>query len=123
MQFAKVFDIDGAQVLCVVQPREEDGLPELRMVTYVGDTCVVFGNRLVPPGIEIPDPGAVLAKTRELFEGFGREQAEQAYRAAQKMIADAAEQARVSSASVSDPDTMADSDPDFNVPVVSRVLH
>ncbi len=70
MQFAKVFEIDGTQVLCLLQPRDEDGLPELKMVTYVGDTCVVFGNRLVPLGAEITDPTTILAKTRELFEGF-----------------------------------------------------
>lgn len=114
MQFAKVFNIDGAQVLCLLQPRDEDGLPEMRMVTYVGDTCVTFGNRLVPPGVELADAAAVLAKTREIFDGFGQEQAELAYKAAQKMIAEAAERAREEAEFV---------DPDFKVPLASRVLH
>lgn len=126
MQFAKVFDIDGTQVLCVLQPRDEDGLPEMRMVTYVGDTCVVFGNRLVPPGIALDDPQAVLTRTREIFDGFGREEAEQAYRAAQKMIAEAAERARLQTLPTSDASAGDDADfadPDFKVPLVSRVLH
>ncbi len=125
MQFAKVFEIDGTQVLCLLQPRDEDGLPELKMVTYVGSTCVVFGNRLVPAGIEITDPTAVLAKTRELFEGFGQLEAEEAYKVAQKVIADAKREQSASSEGDSDPaeQQIGLNDADFGVPLVSTVLH
>ena len=67
MQFAKVFEIQGTQVLCVLQPRDEDGLPEVKMVTYVGNTCVVVGNRLVPLGAPLDNPVEVLARTRQLL--------------------------------------------------------
>ena len=125
MQFAKVFEIDGTQVLCLLQPRDEDGLPELKMVTYVGSTCVVFGNRLVPAGIEITDPTAILAKTRELFEGFGQREAEEAYKVAQKVIADAKrEQSEASDGNSADEvNQIGLNDADFGVPLVSTVLH
>jgi hypothetical protein len=125
MQFAKVFEIDGTQVLCLLQPRDEDGLPELKMVTYVGSTCVVFGNRLVPAGIEITDPTAILAKTRELFEGFGQREAEEAYKVAQKVIADAkrAQSEASDGNSADEANQIGLNDADFGVPLVSTVLH
>ncbi len=125
MQFAKVFEIDGTQVLCLLQPRDEDGLPELKMVTYVGSTCVVFGNRLVPAGIEITDPSAILAKTRELFEGFGQREAEEAYKVAQKVIADAKREQSEATDGNSAPEAnqIGLNDADFGVPLVSTVLH
>lgn len=137
MQFAKVFDVNGHQLLCLLQPRDEDGLPELKMVTWVGGTCVVFGNRLVQPGATIDDPAALLAKTRELFEGFGQAEAEQAYRAAQQVI-ESAERERAEHSSdregipgAIDPELEAAlhqaiagvKDADFGVPVVSTALH
>ncbi len=125
MQFAKVFEIDGTQVLCLLQPRDEDGLPELKMVTYVGGTCVVFGNRLVPLGVEVTDPSAVLAKTRELFEGFGQREAEEAYKVAQKVFADAKrEQAEgTEMGPESSQNQVGVTDSDFGVPLVSTSLH
>lgn len=146
MQFAKVFDIKGTQVLCLLQPRDEDGLPELKMVTYVGSTCVVFGNRLVPLGEPIDDPGELLAKTRQLFEGFGQAEAEQAYEVAQKVIAEAARE-RLSQTNAADSlaqhgeqnadpspsarfgeesspsDATSQTDADFGVRIVSRAVH
>jgi hypothetical protein len=149
MQFAKVFDIKGTQVLCLLQPRDEDGLPELKMVTYVGTTCVVFGNRLVPLGTSVDDPGEVLAKTRQLFEGFGQAEAEQAYEVAQRVIAEAARErsAQADEAShhglrddqaanqavdqspsaarglYSSQPEVPQTDSDFGVPIVSRAVH
>jgi hypothetical protein len=126
MQFAKVFDIHGTQVLCLLQPRDEDGLPELKMVTYVGTTCVVFGNRLVPLGETVSDPSAVLAKTRELFEGFGQAEAEQAYQVAQKVIAEATrERAEQADGAPSDEGGASSpaTDADFGVPLVSTAVH
>lgn len=37
MQFAKLFEVDGSQVLCVLAPNDQDGALELRLMTYVGD--------------------------------------------------------------------------------------
>ena len=125
MQFAKVFEIDGTQVLCLLQPRDEDGLPELKMVTYVGDTCVVFGNRLVPLGAEITDPTTILAKTRELFEGFGQREAEEAYKVAQQVIADA-QRERNQDSGMDDKGPTSQiglNDADFGVPTVSTAMH
>ena len=125
MQFAKVFEINGTQVLCLLQPRDEDGLPELKMVTYVGNTCVVFGNRLVPLGAEVTDPSTVLAKTRELFEGFGQREAEEAYKVAQQVIADAQRERAQNTESDAPPDSNQAGliDSDFGVPTVSTAMH
>lgn len=135
MQFAKVFDIEGAQVLFLLQPRDEDGLPELKMITYVGTACVVMGNRLEPPGSDQSiDPDELLAKTRELFEGFGQAEAEQAYRMAQQLIAKAQQQksddagtdeSAESGRSASSKDAPARTliDGDFGVPVLSTAMH
>jgi hypothetical protein len=134
MQFAKVFDIEGAQVLFLLQPRDEDGVPELKMITYVGKACVVLGNRLVPPGAPGIDPEELLAKTRELFDGFGQKEAEQAYRMAQQLIANArelpaSEGSGNEAADAADSTQAADSaaltiiDSDFGVPWVSTAKH
>ena len=121
MQFAKIFDIAGTQLLCVLQPSEEDGVPELQVTTYVGKACVTFGNRLVPLGEEVADPDALLARTRQLFDGFDQAQAENAYRVALEMMSEASrlrdEQAGDEPAAAPEPAT------EFGVPLVSRALH
>lgn len=94
MRFAKVFDVDGTQLLCVLQPREEDGVPELKMITYVGDACITFGNRVAADDEAQADPAALLEQTRRLFDGFGQQQAEEAYRLAQRVVAEAREVGR-----------------------------
>lgn len=140
MQFAKVFEIEGAQVLFLLQPRDEDGVPEVKMITYVGNACVVMGNRLVPPGTEQAlDPQQVLAKTREMFDGFGQAEAEQAYRMAQKLIEQAAREQAEQEREAAGDEESADSairpgvgaagagtqmiDSDFQVPLVSTAVH
>lgn len=90
MQFAKVFDVDGTQVLCVLQPSEEDGAPEIRVVTYVGRACVTFGNRLIEVGAEVVDREKLFRQTKALFDGMGQEEAEDAYRVALRMMSEAA---------------------------------
>ncbi len=89
MQFAKIFDIAGTQLLCVLQPSEGDGSPMLQLTTYVGEACVTIGNRLVEPGEQIDDPAALMARARSLFDDFGQAEAEDAYRLAQRMTTEA----------------------------------
>ena len=122
MQFAKIFDIAGTQLLCVLQPSEEDGVPELQVTTYVGKACVTFGNRLVPLGEEVADPDALLARTRQLFDGFDQAQAENAYRVALEMMSEAARQ-RAEDGDASDAEVQVDPGTVFGVPLVSTALH
>ena len=90
MRFAKVFDVGGTQVLCLLQPSDEDGAPEVRIVTYVGKACVSFGNRLVEVGAEVDNPDALFQKTKALFDEMDQERAENAYRLALELIQESA---------------------------------
>ena len=90
MRFAKVFDVSGTQVLCLLQPSDEDGAPEVRIVTYVGKACVSFGNRLVEVGAEVDNPDALFQKTKALFDEMDQERAENAYRLALELIQESA---------------------------------
>ncbi len=103
MRFAKVFEISGTQVLCLLQPSDEDGAPEVRIVTYVGKACVSFGNRLVEVGADVNDPDALFQKTKALFDEMDQERAENAYRLALELM-------RESSASDSATGSSADGD-------------
>lgn len=145
MHFAKIFDIAGTQLLCVLQPSDGDGAPMLQLTTYVGEACVTIGNRLVEPGEQVEDPQALMARARVLFDGFGQAEAEDAYRLAQKMTKEAtrrrtrdaedAEVAEVLGAPLLEaadgddtPRVGADrprlrDDRDFGVPLVSTALH
>lgn len=89
MRFAKIFDVSGTQLLCVLQPSEEDGVPEVQVTTYIGGVHVSFGNRLVEVGAEVEDPAALFARTRELFDGMDQSDAENAYRLAVRFAAQA----------------------------------
>ncbi len=127
MRFAKVFDVDGTQLLCVLQPREEDGVPELKMITYVGDACITFGNRVAADDEAQADPAALLEQTRRLFDGFGQQQAEEAYRLAQRVVAEAREVREAAVAEQSDVEgatpSAGDTDADFGVRLHSVALH
>lgn len=127
MRFAKVFDVDGTQLLCVLQPREEDGVPELKMITYVGDACITFGNRVAADDEALSDPAALLEQTRRLFDGFGQQQAEEAYRLAQRVVAEAREVREAAGAEQGDAEgstlTAGDTDADFGVRLHSVALH
>lgn len=127
MRFAKVFDVDGTQLLCVLQPREEDGVPELKMITYVGDACITFGNRVAADDEALSDPAALLEQTRRLFDGFGQQQAEEAYRLAQRVVAEAREVREAAVADQGDAEgstpTAGDTDTDFGVRLHSVALH
>lgn len=112
MRFAKVFDVAGTQLLCVLQPREEDGVPELKMITYVGNACVTFGNEVDDEGA---DPDTVIELARKAFDRFDQQQAEEAYRLAQRVAAQANEERTRPAA--------GDTDTDFGVPVQSTALH
>jgi hypothetical protein len=90
MRFAKVFEVSGTQVLCLLQPSDEDGAPEVRIVTYVGKACVSFGNRLVEVGAEVENPDALFQKTKALFDEMDQERAENAYRLALELIQESA---------------------------------
>lgn len=144
MHFAKIFDIAGTQLLCVLQPSDGDGAPMLQLTTYVGEACVTIGNRLVEPGEPVEDPQALMARARVLFDGFGQAEAEDAYRLAQKMTTEAtrrrardAEDGEVADILGSPAADRADEahagsggerprlreDRDFGVPVVSTAVH
>lgn len=90
MRFAKVFEIGKTQVLCLLQPSDEDGAPEVRIVTYIGKACVSFGNRLVEVGAEVGDPDALFQKTKALFDEMDQERAENAYRLALELMRESA---------------------------------
>lgn len=127
MRFAKVFDVDGTQLLCVLQPREEDGVPELKMITYIGDACITFGNRVTADDDSLDDPAALLEQTRRLFDGFGQQQAEEAYRLAKRVVAEArdAREAAVAGQNGAEdaPPGTGDTDADFGVRLHSVALH
>jgi hypothetical protein len=136
MQFAKVFDVDGTQVLCVLAPSERDGTLELRLMTYVGDACVVLGSSSAAALAQAessdasPGEGTEGDAARRMFEGFDRAEAEKAYRLARRLL-DQAARDRSQSDDASDDDgeregaqpESAAVDPDFGLPWVSRAVH
>ena len=135
MRFSKLFDVDDTQLLCVLQPREEDGAPEIKMITYVGDACIVMGNHLPETDDAQPDDTDLVTRTRAVFDGIGQTEAEQAYRMAKQLLAQALESKRNVPAlqQAHDrrdqaPDTDSrpqpgDTDSDFGIPLLSTAIH
>ena len=135
MRFAKLFDVDDTQLLCVLQPREEDGAPEIKMIPYVGNACIVMGNQLPAAEDEQPEVADLVTRTRAVFDGIGQSEAEQAYRAAKQLLAQALDsKANVPALSQAlersnqPPDTVThpqpgDADADFGIPLLSTAIH
>lgn len=135
MRFAKLFDIDDTQLLCVMQPREEDGAPEIKMITYVGNACIVMGNHLPESDAALVDAADLATRTRAVFDGIGQNEAEQAYRMAKQLLAQALESNRHAPAlqtaqgrpepapALAAQPQPGDADTDFGIPLQSTAIH